>query len=255
MRYGFQVHIFLMPRKHTSTMSQQIITCCKFNRMEISFIVLGERKFLYICYSYPKKDLFEPKNIWCHQLEVCSWTLVIAISAIRKDLGNHGAERGLWYRKRNWAFEKLLQRNMPKKRHWKPVFLSFPEIMIISMLRFVLKISNSLNNIPQITQFVFRTYKEDSGKSLSDSTFNLLTNRWWLFSFFFSTDRLTVTMACKLNLQMFPHDVQTCTVMLESCKSNISWWLSCASFIRTLESLHNGSFILASTGVADDGRS
>ena len=25
-------------------------------------------------------------------------------------------------------------------------------------------------------------------------------------------------MACKLNLQMFPHDVQTCTVMLESCK-------------------------------------
>lgn len=114
MRYGFQVHTSLMQRKHTSTMSQQIITCCKFNRMEISFIVLGERKFLYICYSYPKKDLFEPKNIWCHQLEVCSWTLVIAISAIRKDLGNHGAERGLWYRKRNWAFEKLLQRNMPK---------------------------------------------------------------------------------------------------------------------------------------------
>ena len=134
-------------------------------------------------------------------------------------------------------------------------FLSFPEIMIISMLRFVLKISNSLNKIPQITQFVFRTYKDDSEKSLSDSTFNWLTNRWWLFSFFFSIDRLTVTMACKLNLQMFPHDVQTCTVMLESCKSNISWWLSCASFIRTLESLHNGSFILASTGVADDGRS
>ena len=30
--------------------------------------------------------------------------------------------------------------------------------------------------------------------------------------------RLTVTVACKLSLQMFPHDVQTCTVMLESCK-------------------------------------
>jgi len=34
-------------------------------------------------------------------------------------------------------------------------------------------------------------------------------------SVFYSV-RLTVTMACKLNLQMFPHDVQTCTVMLES---------------------------------------
>lgn len=32
----------------------------------------------------------------------------------------------------------------------------------------------------------------------------------------FYSVRLTVTMACKLNLQMFPHDVQTCTVMLES---------------------------------------
>ena len=28
-------------------------------------------------------------------------------------------------------------------------------------------------------------------------------------------------MACNLNLRKFPHDVQTCTVMLESCKSNV----------------------------------
>ncbi|CAH3142455.1 unnamed protein product, partial [Porites evermanni] len=32
----------------------------------------------------------------------------------------------------------------------------------------------------------------------------------------FYSVRLTVTMACNLNLRKFPHDVQTCTVMLES---------------------------------------
>ena len=35
---------------------------------------------------------------------------------------------------------------------------------------------------------------------------------------FFLLDSLTVTLACNLNLHMFPHDVQTCSVMLESCK-------------------------------------
>ena len=76
------------------------------------------------------------------------------------------------------SFRKTSSKKYAKKASLETGFLSFPEIMIISMLRFVLKISNSLNNIPQITQFVFRTYKEDSGKSLSDSTINLLTNRW-----------------------------------------------------------------------------
>lgn len=65
-------------------------------------------------------------------------------------------------------FKEICQKSVIGNRF----FLSFPEIMIVSMLRFVLKISNSLNNIPQITQFVFCTYKDDSGKSLSDSTFN-----------------------------------------------------------------------------------
>ena len=59
-------------------------------------------------------------------------------------------------------FKEICQKSVIGNRF----FLSFPEIMIISMLRFVLKISNSLNKIPQITQFVFRTYKDDSGKLL-----------------------------------------------------------------------------------------
>ena len=30
--------------------------------------------------------------------------------------------------------------------------------------------------------------------------------------------RLTITMSCKLNLRRFPHDIQKCTLELESCK-------------------------------------
>ena len=51
---------------------------------------------------------------------------------------------------------------------------------------------------------------------------------WWpiltcfsLYNAYYYSHRLTVTMACNLNLRKFPHDVQTCTVMLESCKSNV----------------------------------
>ena len=63
------------------------------------------------------------------------------------------------------SFRKTSSKKYAKKASSETgFFLSSPEIMIISMLRFVLKISNSLNNIPQITQFVFRTYKDDSGK-------------------------------------------------------------------------------------------
>lgn len=42
-----------------------------------------------------------------------------------------------------------------------------------------------------------------------------------IYNAYYYSHRLTVTMACNLNLRTFPHDVQTCTVMLESCKSNV----------------------------------
>lgn len=44
--------------------------------------------------------------------------------------------------------------------------------------------------------------------------------------FFFFCFRLTITTSCTLDLRRFPHDTQTCTLALESCKYYLYTWRS-----------------------------
>ncbi|XP_020618880.1 glycine receptor subunit alpha-4-like isoform X2 [Orbicella faveolata] len=95
------------------------------------------------------------------------------------------------------------------RQYWEDPRLSFPENEIQKTL--------TLNRQTIEEIWVPSTYFFNAKKAYFHdvTTDNYLLQIQPDGNIFYSV-RLTVTMACKLNLQMFPHDVQTCTVMLES---------------------------------------